>query len=113
MACSDNVVRAGLTPKFIDVPTLCEMLDYTCRPARDNLYTPLPGTTDRETLFNPPVPDFTVTKYQVRYVLFYHMDMALKKSISTLSSYFFSRAELTQLEFLNNLKTICVRFNQK
>lgn len=28
MACSDNVVRAGLTPKFKDVATLLEMLDY-------------------------------------------------------------------------------------
>jgi mannose-6-phosphate isomerase class I len=28
MATSDNVVRAGLTPKFIDVPTLCSMLTY-------------------------------------------------------------------------------------
>lgn len=29
MACSDNVVRAGLTPKLRDVPTLCGMLSYT------------------------------------------------------------------------------------
>ncbi len=28
MACSDNVVRAGLTPKFKDILTLIEMLDY-------------------------------------------------------------------------------------
>jgi len=28
MACSDNVVRAGLTPKFKDVNTLCTMLTY-------------------------------------------------------------------------------------
>jgi mannose-6-phosphate isomerase len=28
MACSDNVVRAGLTPKFKDVNTLTEMLEY-------------------------------------------------------------------------------------
>lgn len=28
MALSDNVVRAGLTPKFKDVDTLCEMLHY-------------------------------------------------------------------------------------
>lgn len=28
MACSDNVVRAGLTPKFKDVPTLIDMLSY-------------------------------------------------------------------------------------
>ncbi len=30
MACSDNVVRMGLTPKFKDVHTLCEMLSYNC-----------------------------------------------------------------------------------
>lgn len=28
MALSDNVVRAGLTPKFKDINTLCEMLTY-------------------------------------------------------------------------------------
>lgn len=28
MACSDNVVRGGLTPKFKDVDVLCEMLNY-------------------------------------------------------------------------------------
>jgi mannose-6-phosphate isomerase len=28
MACSDNVVRAGLTTKFRDTPTLVQMLDY-------------------------------------------------------------------------------------
>jgi mannose-6-phosphate isomerase len=29
MATSDNVVRAGLTPKFKDAPTLLEMLDFS------------------------------------------------------------------------------------
>jgi len=28
MACSDNVVRGGLTPKYKDVEVLCEMLKY-------------------------------------------------------------------------------------
>lgn len=28
MAASDNVVRAGLTPKYMDVKTLCSMLTY-------------------------------------------------------------------------------------
>merc|ERR1712137_782053 len=32
MACSDNVVRAGLTPKLKDSETLCSMLDYTQNP---------------------------------------------------------------------------------
>merc|ERR1712137_253273 len=29
MSCSDNVVRAGLTPKLRDAQTLCAMLDYS------------------------------------------------------------------------------------
>ena len=32
MAASDNVVRAGLTPKFKDVDNLVEMLTYSCAP---------------------------------------------------------------------------------
>lgn len=28
MAASDNVVRAGLTPKYMDVKILCSMLTY-------------------------------------------------------------------------------------
>ena len=32
MALSDNVVRAGLTPKFKDVDTLCGMLNYKFEP---------------------------------------------------------------------------------
>jgi mannose-6-phosphate isomerase len=28
MACSDNVIRAGLTPKFRDTETLCSSLQY-------------------------------------------------------------------------------------
>ncbi len=34
MACSDNVVRAGLTPKYKDVSTLISMLDYTMQPTQ-------------------------------------------------------------------------------
>lgn len=30
MACSNNVVRAGLTPKAIDKETLLKMLTYEC-----------------------------------------------------------------------------------
>merc|ERR1712159_910679 len=29
MACSDNVIRSGLTPKFKDIDLLCECLTYT------------------------------------------------------------------------------------
>lgn len=64
MACSDNVVRAGLTPKFKDVETLCSMLDYA------------PGSVDRFRMSwtamdeysdqcLPPVPDFAMARVRL------------------------------------------------
>ena len=61
MACSDNVVRAGLTPKLIDVPTLCSMLEYKCLAAGDVLFKP-EAETAATTVYNPPVPDFAVCR---------------------------------------------------
>lgn len=64
MACSDNTVRAGLTPKFIDVPTLCEMLSYI--PSKDRLFLPTRSQEDPYlSIYDPPVPDFTVMKIEV------------------------------------------------
>ncbi|XP_078312247.1 mannose-6-phosphate isomerase-like [Crassostrea virginica] len=66
MACSDNVVRAGLTPSYRDVHTLCEMLDYTGKPANK---TKFPGKSVTEngvtiTTFSPPIRDFAVKKFE-------------------------------------------------
>ncbi|XP_068081765.1 mannose-6-phosphate isomerase isoform X2 [Anabrus simplex] len=64
MACSDNVVRAGLTPKYKDVETLCNMLTYQCAPADTKKF--LPRKEDDFTyIFSPPVPDFAVAKIMV------------------------------------------------
>ncbi|XP_032767248.1 mannose-6-phosphate isomerase isoform X1 [Rattus rattus] len=66
MACSDNTVRAGLTPKFIDVSTLCEMLDYSPSPSKDRLFAPTLSQDDPYlSIYDPPVPDFTVMKIEV------------------------------------------------
>jgi mannose-6-phosphate isomerase len=55
MANSDNVVRAGLTPKLRDSHTLIEMLTYAVRdPAALKGENVAPGVT----LYVPPVPDF-------------------------------------------------------
>ena len=55
MACSDNVVRAGLTPKLVDVPVLVEMLTY------DYSYPTIMRPSQGEsTLYKPPVKDFEV-----------------------------------------------------
>ena len=61
MACSDNVVRSGLTPKLIDTPTLGEMLDYTCMRSEEMLFNPV-EESDVTLVYDPPVPDFAVAK---------------------------------------------------
>ncbi|XP_028599490.2 mannose-6-phosphate isomerase [Podarcis muralis] len=66
MACSDNTVRAGLTPKFIDVLTLCEMLNYTPAPGSSKLLSPVQSRLDPCVyLYDPPVPDFSVMRIEI------------------------------------------------
>lgn len=66
MACSDNVVRAGLTPKFKDVKTLCEMLDYRPKKCEDTKFLCIPKANDQFVqTYNPPVPEFAVDKLTV------------------------------------------------
>lgn len=66
MACSDNTVRAGLTPKYIDVNTLCEMLSYSPAPASSKIFPCVQDASDPcVSLYDPPVPDFTVMRIQV------------------------------------------------
>lgn len=64
MACSDNVVRAGLTPKYKDVETLCEMLNYKGDDAGNKVFKPVVEDEFSEA-FLPPVPDFAVVKIEV------------------------------------------------
>ncbi|KAF7701889.1 hypothetical protein HF521_001172 [Silurus meridionalis] len=66
MACSDNTVRAGLTPKYIDVNTLCEMLNYSPALASAKIFPAIQDPSDPcVRLYDPPVPDFTVMRIQV------------------------------------------------
>ncbi len=66
MACSDNVVRAGLTPKFKDVPRLCDMLTYTAGPGHERVIRGVPaavgpgGGAATTLLYPVPVDDFAV-----------------------------------------------------
>lgn len=67
MSCSDNVVRAGLTPKFKDVENLLSMLIYDGATANDKLFQPTLIDKDHKFtwLFKPPVEDFAVAKIHV------------------------------------------------
>lgn len=59
MACSDNVVRAGLTPKFKDVDNLVNMLTYSQGGPTINAGTPAYGD-DRIMRYTPPTGEFEV-----------------------------------------------------
>ncbi|KAJ5727942.1 Mannose-6-phosphate isomerase [Penicillium malachiteum] len=73
MASSDNVVRAGFTPKFKDVDTLTKMLTYSYAPIEEQKLRPVdyPYTVFNATayssassslLYDPPIEEFSVVK---------------------------------------------------
>lgn len=57
MACSDNVVRVGLTPKFIDISTLLEIVD--CSTSQDSLINPSSGNSG-ELWYRTPTEEFQI-----------------------------------------------------
>lgn len=67
MATSDNVIRAGLTPKLRDLPNLVAGLTYIAADHRKHLVTPAPFSvasqlSARTTLYDPPIPEFAVLR---------------------------------------------------
>lgn len=61
MALSDNVVRAGLTPKFRDIPTLCKMLTYNTYSPSKVLTRPT-ALSKYSRIYEAPVEEFSVVK---------------------------------------------------
>ncbi|KAG6103674.1 hypothetical protein E4U31_002636 [Claviceps sp. LM219 group G6] len=77
MAASDNVVRAGLTPKFKDVTSLVDMLTYNYAPIEEQKMVPAdyPYATLNRTgyssgsavvLYDPPIEEFSVVRSVLR-----------------------------------------------
>lgn len=73
MASSDNVVRAGFTPKFKDVETLTSMLTYSYAPIEEQklepvdypyavLNVPAYSSGSSCVLYDPPIEEFSVVK---------------------------------------------------
>lgn len=69
MANSDNVIRAGLTPKFMDVDTLLEVMDYTPSCGESRKFRP-PALRDQEDVwgvyYTPPADEFALVRIEVR-----------------------------------------------
>lgn len=77
MASSDNVVRAGFTPKFKDVSTLTSMLTYDYAPIEEQKMVPseypymtlnLTSFTSGSSadLYDPPIEEFSVLKTDLK-----------------------------------------------
>jgi mannose-6-phosphate isomerase len=77
MAASDNVVRAGFTPKFKDVSTLVDMLTYNYAPIEEQKMSPKDypyATLNRSgyssgsavVLYDPPIDEFSVVRTLLR-----------------------------------------------
>ncbi|KAF8508669.1 mannos-6-phosphate isomerase [Hysterangium stoloniferum] len=62
MATSDNVLRAGLTPKTRDVPNLVSSLTYAAADSSMHLVKPQHGlfSGSHTKLYDPPIPEFSV-----------------------------------------------------
>ncbi|CAO1597696.1 Mannose-6-phosphate isomerase [Xanthoria calcicola] len=76
MASSDNVVRAGFTPKFQDIPTLTSMLTYSYAPISDQKMKPVDypyvilnrtaySSSSSAILYDPPIEEFSVVKTEL------------------------------------------------
>lgn len=73
MASSDNVIRAGFTPKFQDVNTLTEILTYDHNPPEQQLLQPSEypyvklnraaySSGSSSMLYDPPIEEFSVIR---------------------------------------------------
>ena len=77
MASSDNVVRAGFTPKYQDIPTLTNMLTYSYAPISSQkmspvsypyctLNSPAYSSSSSSILYDPPIEEFSVVKTELK-----------------------------------------------
>ena len=67
MATSDNVIRAGLTPKLRDIPNLVGGLTYQAAAPTQHIVQPRQFATPQQTsphstLYDPPIPEFSVLR---------------------------------------------------
>ncbi|EKY5001370.1 mannose-6-phosphate isomerase [Citrobacter amalonaticus] len=63
MANSDNVLRAGLTPKYIDIPELVANVKFEAKPANQLLTTPVKHGAELD--FPIPVDDFAFSLHDL------------------------------------------------
>ncbi|CEG37722.1 mannose-6-phosphate class i [Plasmopara halstedii] len=84
MACSDNVVRAGLTPKFIDKETLHSMLTY--HTGKPRVFKGDIQCDGAARLYSSPVPEFEVEAIELKPYQLYTLSTRKGDSIVIITS---------------------------
>lgn len=69
MACSDNVIRGGLTPKHIDITALLDIID--CREIEPQIIPPAPSTPS-EFIYSTPAKDFVLVNINCKSDMIYN-----------------------------------------
>ncbi|KAH0955816.1 hypothetical protein HN011_004240 [Eciton burchellii] len=95
MACSDNVIRAGLTPKLKDISTLIQTMSFECisssaikiQPFQENMFT---------TVFRPPIPEFAVAQITIPFEQSHNLETRSSASILLIVS---GKAEISSKIF--------------
>lgn len=109
MACSDNVVRAGLTPKLKDIKTLTEILTYKCKAVTTIKYNSC--CEDKYTeIFKPPVPDFAVAKILISETTNYEL---IERSTASILIVISGKAETDTSQIIQKGSILFIYANQK
>ncbi|VDM77753.1 unnamed protein product [Strongylus vulgaris] len=103
VGCSNNTIRAAMTPKFIDRDALCEVLNYRMTPPEDYLVpaNPLPDYPGVEE-YSPDCKDFQL--HRIRVCLRLSEEWQDSNSFDNLNKYLFQvqpTAQQASLPVLN------------
>lgn len=94
MACSDNVIRGGLTPKYVDIPELLKIVD--CREVEPKII-PLAPQDARIFTYATPAKDFALQNIQYECGETHHLKAQSASILLVMNGQLNLRSETTAL----------------
>ena len=94
MACSDNVIRGGLTPKYVDIPELLKIVD--CREVEPKIIPSAPQDT-RIFTYATPAKDFALQNIQYECGETHHLKAQSASILLVMNGQLNLRSETTAL----------------
>lgn len=94
MACSDNVIRGGLTPKYVDIPELLKIVD--CREVEPQIIPPAPQDA-RVFTYTTPAKDFALQNIRYECGEIHHLKIQSAGILMVMQGVINLRSETTAL----------------